>query len=110
MERQEKIQKIDELRKNVVGFIISKSEAGELVIFSNYYLMIPTNSIHITCYQYDHRDVKRVFLHQADDVEFVDKERDLIYQRFRMRSESIDAPEPNHPHADVFHMLVMINQ
>ena len=50
MERQEKIQKIDELRKNVVGFIISKSEAGELVIFLNYYLMIPTNSIHIACY------------------------------------------------------------
>ena len=35
MERQEKVARIDAIRKSIVGFIIEKSESGEPVIFSN---------------------------------------------------------------------------
>ena len=44
MGRQEKINRIDAIRKSIVGFIMEKTESGEPVNFSNnLFFVIPTN-------------------------------------------------------------------
>ena len=43
------------------------------------------------------------------DAAFIISEKQLVLDRFRQRSESIDIPAPTDPNADLYRMFVKIN-